>query len=231
MGRTLTETCSGFAPGVSDLPIRRLEGIINATDQQRTALEDLKAAAAEASDILKKACPSKPPLTPLVRLDTMGDKFKAMEQANATVKGPLIHLYGLLTDEQKRRLATASKPVSRERPERSKTKNVAEICMSQAKFTAVPADQILRTIELTREQRVRLDKLTAASARASEGLKSSCPSVTPRTLETRLDAAQQRIETLIAAVETMRPAVRDFYASLTDEQKAEITMPQAVASR
>jgi LTXXQ motif family protein len=225
------EICTGFAPGVSELPTQKLEGIIYATNEQRTALEDLKAAAARASDILKKACPSEPPLTPLARLDTMQGRLKAMEQANATVKGPFLRLYGLLTDEQKRRLAAASKPSSPEKPARSKTMSVAELCRSQAKFTRVPADQILRTIELTHEQQVHLNKLRAASAKASEELKTSCPPATLRTIEARLDAAQQRLEALIAAIDTLRPAIRDFYASLTDEQKARLNLQQAVASR
>ena len=40
----------------------------------------------------------------------------------------------------------------------------------------------------------------------------------------RLDAAQQRVTALITAVDTVRPAVRDFYASLTDEQKAALSI-------
>jgi hypothetical protein len=40
----------------------------------------------------------------------------------------------------------------------------------------------------------------------------------------RLDAAQRRVTALIQAVNTIRPAVRDFFASLTDEQKATLNM-------
>ena len=90
---------------------------------------------------------------------------------------------------------------------------------------------ILRTIDLTGEQRAQLDRLKAVWAKASEELKASCPAATPGTPEARLDAAQQRIEALIAAVDTLRPALRDFYASLTDEQKAELSTQQAVVSR
>ena len=61
-------------------------------------------------------------------------------------------------------------------------------------------------------------------------LKTSCPASTPDTLDARLDAAQQRVAALIGAVGTVRPAVRDFYASLTDEQKAALSI-QAAPSR
>ncbi len=40
------------------------------------------------------------------------------------------------------------------------------------------------------------------------------------TVDGRLDAAQKRVAALIQAINTIRPAVRDFFASLTDEQKA-----------
>ena len=91
----------------------------------------------------------------------------------------------------------------------------------------MPADQISSTLTLTPEQQQELDKLKAASAKASEELGTSCPTSMPDTLDGRLDAAQQRVAALIGAVDTVRPAVRDFYASLTDEQKAALSIQPA----
>ncbi len=225
------ETCAGFAPGVSDLPIQKLEGIIDATEEQRTALEDLKAAVAQASDILEKACPSEAPLTPVARLDAMQHRLQAMEEANGGVKGPFVRLYGLLTDEQKQRLKAVSKPSSKPRMARARDVNVAGLCSSQAGFTSVPTDQIARTITLTSAQEQELEKLKAASAKASDDLKNSCPSSIPETLDGRLGVAQQRVTALIGAVDTVRPAVADFYASLTDEQKAALSVQPAPQNR
>ena len=106
--------------------------------------------------------------------------------------------------------------------------SVAELCASQAGFTGVPADQILTTIGLAAEQRAKLDKLKAVAAKVSEELRASCPVSTPPALEARLDAAGQRIEALIQAADALRPAVSDFYASLSDEQKAQLGMRQAM---
>ena len=221
----IAETCAGFAPGVSDLPIGKLEGIIDATNEQRTALEDLKAAVAQASGILKGACPSEPPLTPVARLDAMQHRLQAMEQANVVIKAPFVRLFGLLSEQQKRRLEAVSKPA--EQPQRAKKMDVAQLCTGQAGFTNVPTDQISSTLTLTAEQQQELDKLKAASAKASEELGASCPTSMPDTLDARLDAAQQRVAALIGAVDTVRPAVRDFYASLTDEQKAALSIQPA----
>ncbi len=225
------ETCSGFAPGVSDLPIQKLESIIDATEEQRTALADLKAAVAQASDILQKSCPSETPLTPVDRLNAMRHRLEAMEEANGAVKGPFVRLYGLLSDEQKQRLEAASKPSSKPQLARAKDVNVADLCSSQAGFSSVPADQIASTITLTSAQELELEKVKAATAKASDELKNSCPSSIPETLEGRLDAAKQRLAALIAAVDMVQPAVAGFYASLTDEQKAALSVQPAPQNR
>lgn len=217
------QTCAGFAPGVSDLPIAKLEKAIDPTDEQRAALEDLKAATAKASEILKGSCSSGAPLTPVSRLEAMHRRLKAMEEANEAVKAPLTHLYSLLTEEQKQRLAATGAP-RREKTAPAKTINIVDLCTSQAGFTNVPAEQITSSIELTDAQKAELEKLKAASAQASDTLKASCPASVPETVDGRLDAAQQRVTALMQAVDTVEPAVRDFYASLTDEQKAALSI-------
>ena len=104
-------------------------------------------------------------------------------------------------------------------------------CASQAAFASVPTDQIAATLMLTTEQQQALDQLKAASAKASEDLQSSCPASIPDTLEGRLDAAQQRIAALIGAVNTVRPAVAAFHASLTAAQQAALSIHPAAQNR
>jgi hypothetical protein len=218
------ETCGAFAPGITDLPLDRFEQIVNATEDQRSALQDLKTAAAKASDVLKQSCSSETPLTPVARLDAMQKRLQAMEEANTIVRDPLVRLYGLLSDEQKQRLDAAVRSSSRRSAARKNEVNVSELCSSQAQFTNVPAEEITNSIELTDAQRQELDKLKTASAQAADVLKTSCPATIPGAVDERLDAAQKRITALIQAVDTVRPAVRDFFASLTDEQKAALNL-------
>ena len=220
-----SETCSGFAPGVNELPIQELEKIVGGNEEQRAALNDLKAATVKASDVLKRSCSSETPLTPASRLDAMQHRLQAMADANEVVKGPLERLYGLLSDVQKQRLDALAHPnVRRVQTARAKDVNISALCTSQAGFTNVPADQIASSIQLTDAQKEELEKLKTASAKASDGLKASCPAAVPDTLDGRLDAAQQRVTALITAVDTVRPAVSNFYASLTDEQKAALSI-------
>ena len=219
-------SCAGFAPGINDLPIDQLGKIVDASGEQRKALDELKAASAKASEILKQSCTSETPLTPVARLDAMERRLQAMADASDVLKAPLVQLYGLLTDAQKHRLAAMAHPSERQRAH-ARGADIVKLCTSQAKFTTVPADQIAKTVKLTDAQKEELEKVKTASAKASEDLKSACPAEVPDTLDGRLDAAKQRVTALIGAINTVRPAVSDFYASLTDEQKAALSVQPA----
>jgi len=218
------ETCSGFAPGVGDLPIQQLEKIVDATADQRAALSDLKVATAKASDVLKLSCSSETPLTPVSRLDSMQRRLKAMAEANGVVKAPLMHLYGLFSDAQKQQLEVSTLSDARQARALRAKENLGEMCSEQAEFTNVPADLIASTTQLSEVQKQELEKLKTISAKASADLKASCPSGVPDSIQGRLDAAQMRITALSQAIDTVRPAAHDFYASLTDEQKAALVI-------
>ena len=221
----LAATCAGLAPDVTGLPIQEIEKTIDATETQREAMEDVKAAAAKASDILKQSCPSEPPLTPVTRLDAMKHRLQAIQEAEEIVRRPFLRLYGLLSDDQRQRLEKSAQSNSRRaRRARAREINLDQMCTSQAGFTNVPVREIDATISLDDSQKQKLEKLEAASQDASEGLKTSCPASIPDTVQGRLDAARQRVAALIRAVDTVRPAVRDLYASLTDEQKAALSI-------
>ena len=166
------EICSGFAPGISDLPIQQLEKIIDATPDQRAALGDLKTATEKASNILKQSCPSETPLTPLARLEAMQQRLLAMQEASNLIKAPLLHLYSLLSDTEKKRLEASAEPNARQGHDlHGKAVNVGDLCNQQAEFTNVPVDQILDTVKLSDAQKQELEKLKAVSAQASASLK------------------------------------------------------------
>ena len=75
-------------------------------------------------------------------------------------------------------------------------------------------------IRLNDEQRLGFDKLKEASSRAANELRASCPKEDPTAIEARLQDARRRIASLIQAIETIRPAMGAFDASLSDQQKA-----------
>jgi hypothetical protein len=210
--------CSGFAPGVTDLPVTQLEEIIKPTPEQREALNELKGAVTRAAEVLRGSCSERAPVTPVARLDAMEQRLEAMQQAITIIRGPLERLYNLLSGEQVARLENAA--AKTEKAERSLAVNLTELCSAESGLTNVPADEITRAITLNDEQQFDFDKLKQDAAKATDELRASCPSEVPPTIEARLHDSYRRIAALIQAIETIRPAMASFYASLSDQQKA-----------
>lgn len=177
----LAALCSGFAPGVTDLPVTRLEEIIKPTPEQRNALSELKKAVARAAGVLQASCPEQAPNTPIARLDAMEQRLEAMQQAVTIIRGPLERLYGLLSEEQTARLENAA--AKTEKAGRLLAMNLTEFCSGELGLTNVPADEIARAITLTDEQRFDFDKMKQASAKAADELRASCPKEVPSTIE------------------------------------------------
>jgi len=90
-------------------------------------------------------------------------------------------------------------------------------------IAGLPVDQIQQLIQLTDEQRALLDKLADASAKASQTIKSACPSDMALTAPARLAVMEQRIDAMIAAVQTVQLPLQKFDDSLNDEQKAQFS--------
>jgi hypothetical protein len=85
---------------------------------------------------------------------------------------------------------------------------------------AFPADRIDQIVKPSAAQRTRLDALAAANAKAADLIKAVCPSQLPNTPPGRLDAEGKRLNAMLQAVKAIRPALENFYSSLSDDQKA-----------
>lgn len=78
-------------------------------------------------------------------------------------------------------------------------------------------------LELTDSQSARLDDLRTALGKAGERLTATCPKVAELLAPTsRLGAMWERLRALRHAVGMVRLPLRDFYSSLSDEQKAQL---------
>jgi hypothetical protein len=62
--------------------------------------------------------------------------------------------------------------------------------------------------------------LDEALQKSVEILRDACPNTVPMTPVGRLEVMKQRLDAMIASANAVRPALEDFYAALTDEQKA-----------
>ena len=81
--------------------------------------------------------------------------------------------------------------------------------------------RIEELIKPTGPQQTALDQLKRASAKAANDLQGSCPTHMGDTPTARLDAMNNRLDAMVRAVQTLRPTLGTFYASLSDEQKAQ----------
>lgn len=79
---------------------------------------------------------------------------------------------------------------------------------------------ITRIVEPTAAQRGQYDELKQAAAKAREEAQTGCNGDVPMTPTGRLEAIQARLDAVLRAVRTLRPALDAFYDSLSNEQKA-----------
>jgi hypothetical protein len=217
--------CSALAPGIADVPVDRVEKAIEPNDTQTSILNDLKTASAKADDILKASCPGETPLTPVSRIEAVGKRIDAMIQSVQIMRAPLTTLDNSLDDEQRARFnAITLGERSRRRSAEATTEasGLGDLCTQQANdFANLPVDQIEQTVKPSgQEQTAAFNALKDASAKAASSMELSCPTTVPQTLTDRFDAITKRLDAMAGAVKTIEPALKTFYASLSDEQKA-----------
>jgi len=223
--RSFAELCGQAAPGLTDWPVDRIAAAIEPTQQQRALLDELVQASDKAAEILRAACPRNASVTPISRLDALQQQLAALEQAVRLVRPRLETFYGSLSDDQKERfnaLAPKSNPDRRARGAVApQADRLARACAGRG---AGPADwpigRIEETVRPDERQRAALNELRSATAEAGRVLASACPSELPLTPTGRLGVMEGRIDAMLQAVATLRPALAKFYAALNDEQKA-----------
>jgi LTXXQ motif family protein len=223
----VTQSCGGFAPGVTSLPIDAIRQAIHPTGEQIAFLDDLAAASSKASAILNASCPSEPPLTPLARLDAVEKRLEASIQAIETVRPPLVDLYDSLSDEQRRRLDAIGAKEARygsgtAAAGSSGATALASLCDDQAAdFARLPSQRIQEILKPTGQQESAFEDLKHESAKAADELRASCPKQSAEALVARLDEMTAQLNAMVQAAKSLRPPLATFYASLSDEQKAE----------
>lgn len=88
-----------------------------------------------------------------------------------------------------------------------------------AGFAEWRAAEIEKALTLTDAQRNALKDLQSASSKAAETLSAACPAEAPASSAARLAFMEKRMDAMLQAIKTVRPAFDAFYATLTDEQK------------
>ena len=224
MGR-YTEYCGDDSRDVAGVPVDDIQKAVDPTDAQRAALDELGNASVQAAQIVKAACPKDVSLTPIGRMDAMVQRVQSMLDAVKVVRPPLEKFYSMLTDEQKARFnalgqQTQSQQGGQQAAQVATEGSPAKTCTNRA-IPDWPTAQIRTSVRPTPDQQTSLDALQTAAAKAKDMLQASCPTDMPSTPLARISAIEQRLQTILAAVQTVRGPLNDFYSSLSDEQKAQ----------
>lgn len=230
--QALRQLCSNPDRGITAWPFAEITSALRPTSEQRALLDQLKSAAAQAADALKNSCSDTYALTPAGRLRAMINRISATLEAVRMVRPALEAFYNALSDEQRARFNTLSPRLPATSEDQPQQEAKAESCgASKSSLTGLPIEQIDAVLRPTSAQKGALDRLSAATKKAVQGLQAACPDEVPVTPVGRLQAMEKRLSAMLQAANQIQPALDDFYASLTTEQKARFNTLQQVAGQ
>jgi hypothetical protein len=214
------QSCSSLAPGITDLPAEQIRKTIHPTAELVATLDDLSVALSKADEIVRTSCPNEVPLTPVARLHAAEQRIDAMIQAVQIVRSPLERFDESLNEQQRQRFDAMSRRAHNGRALQAGG-NLPSMCSRQAEGVInVPVEHLQQVVAPNAQQQDAFDELKKVSEDAANAVQASCPTQMAPTPTARLDAAKARLSAMVQAMEAVRPKLEQFYASLTDEQKA-----------
>ena len=102
---------------------------------------------------------------------------------------------------------------------------IADLCGGiRAELSFSDAGRVEQALVLTEDQSAKFTSLKEASEKAQQHLRDKCPTDNPVTPTARAAATEQQLQAMLEAVRMVRPGLDDFYGSLTDDQKAHLSV-------
>jgi hypothetical protein len=189
-----------------------IETRVQPTAEQRAAFDELRTAFVAASKRINAACAAgyataRPP----ERLAILADRLSATQQATLMVRTPLEKVYATLNDEQK---AALNGP----------TPGTANCTGDLAAAGAWPGNEIARALSPNEAQQAAIEKLRLTFLGMAQGMASSCPKQPLNTALARLDAAGDRLNTMLYATRVVNRSLNGAYATLDNDQKARLQL-------
>lgn len=145
----------------------------------------------------------------------------------------LERFYSSFSDEQQARFNALGPHLGERSPQQPQqdANAQAESCGEpKSSLTHLPIERIDAVIHPAGRQKETLDRLSGATRKAVQGLQAACPDNVPLTPVGRLEAMERRLEAMMQAAKLVQPALDQFYATLSSEQKARFNTLQQVAS-
>jgi LTXXQ motif family protein len=216
-----TKNCNDSAATQSDWPAKQIEDTAQLNGPQKAVLDKLRATIADATKAIKAGCQDTASMPPMQRLKFFEQRLWAVHDAGSLVREPLKVFYDSLTDEQKAKFKAPQQQEPADKAAGAAAKRQAQMCYAQGsgdieKFLR----QIQQAVRPTEAQRASVETLHQKTEQMGKLLLAACAQPVPETPIDRLDAADNRLTTMNYAATTVDIALNDFYAQLSDDQKA-----------
>src|SRR6267142_827867 len=231
--QALRQLCGDPEKGITAWPFASIVQAVRPTPEQRALLDELKSAAAKAADAFKESCGDSYAMTPPGRLRAMTNRISATLAAVRIVRPALEKFYNSLSDEQQARFNALGPNIgerSQGQPQQEANAQPDTCGEPKSGLTNLPIERIEAVIRPESTQKDALDRLKGATDKAVQGLQAACPDDVPLTPVGRLEAMERRLEAMLEAAKRVQPALDEFYATLSSEQRARFNTLQQVAS-
>jgi hypothetical protein len=212
---SLARICGDDVSELAPLPVEQIRQTMRTSEEQRAMLDDLAKASIEAEKTVRASCPTEVQPTPSARLAAMQQRLEAMKSAIAQIRTPFEVFYESLDDDQKAELAA----LNEQRAPFAPKVPAAQSC-TPPEVLPWPAADIEAKLHLNDAQREELGALSRMDALARNTLNFDCQPDENLTPPDRLATADVRLDAMLDAIKWVRPALDDFFATLSDEQKA-----------
>ena len=213
---SLDRVCSDHAGELSSLPIEQIRQTMRLSEEQHAMLDDLRKASVEAAQTIHAACPTEAASTPSGRLAAMQRRLEAMKSAIARLRTPFEEFYESLDDDQKAELTA----LNDQRAPFAPKVPAAQSC-TPPEALPWPAAEIEAKLHLSETQREQLGAVSRMTAFAKNTLNFDCQPDDNLTPPDRLATADTRLDAMLDAIKQVAPALDDFLATLSEEQKAQ----------
>jgi len=216
---SLARMCGDDVSELAPLPVEQIRQTMRLSEEQRGMLDELAKASVAGEKAVRASCPTEVQPTPSARLATMQQRLEAMKSAIASIRTPFEVFYESLDDDQKAELTA----LNDQRAPFAPKVPAAQSC-TPPDVLPWPAADIEAKLHLNDAQREELGALSRMDALARNTLNFDCQPDDNLTPPDRLATADVRLDAMLDAIKWVRPALDDFFATLSDEQKAQFDM-------
>jgi hypothetical protein len=212
--------CGDSANADSNWPAVRIEQIVQLSDAEHAALENLQTTASQSVKTIRANCVGPAAGAAPDRLRALVQTLWAVRDAGIAMREPLKNFYDTLTVTQKNSFVRQISPPPDPKGAGTEMNKQYQACASQ---NVERAERMIKEIEMRvrpdSDQAASLENLHKASGDMAKLLIASCAQPVPADPMERLDSANDQLTAVNYAATTVQIALDEFYLKLNNDQK------------